>query len=225
MNLPKQKRKAYEDKIQELHKELEEEARELGKVKGSLDHARRELSQAKDEKEKVEFQIEEARKKIHPEDKRLTELQASYKKLAEDHNLSISKYTEKIKELEKEALAIETRISGLKRLEMEHEALISKIKGVKNDLENQYKLIGEARVLLVKIEAEINNSDLPRQKMEIQSLIEKNGKILTDTEKNLNIIRVYARRLQRMYNKNGIKFDVLSKFNVEDNQTFNETVT
>ena len=56
---------------------------------------------------------------------------------------------------------------------------------------------------------------LDGKKEEISQLIEKNGRIITQTESNLAKIELYVRRLQRYYDENGIGLNILPVFGLE----------
>jgi len=73
--------------------------------------------------------------------------------------------------------------------------------------------LDEAKTTIVKTGTVKKEQD--KREKDIDEKIRKNGEILTLTEKNLGKIEVWAKRLQRRYDKSGIKIDALKTFGIK----------
>ncbi len=220
MNLPKERAQRYEDKIKELHTDLEHAAKELDTVNGRLDVARREekmviedIAKKKRELETVSVEITRVNGLIERENK-------EYTRIVSEQNKYPSDLKKEIAVLEKSKLALEKDVKRLSNLHNECEALAKEATMYELRVQGFKDMIADLEVELSSLRGDKDSilAEISTKRGEVEDLIKKNGKILSDTESNLHRIRIYAKRLQRHYDKLGIKFDALKSFNVNEDE-------
>ncbi len=131
---------------------------------------------------------------------------------------AIKDKNDKINELNKEldkllAIKGEIKESEKKLVEMKKSAA-GVVDGVLNETVALWKIRKVTERVIERLRA---------KETDVNEKIARNGKLLTQTEKNLRTIEHYAKRLQRMYDKAGIRIDVLGQFGVKrDSITLNK---
>ena len=99
------------------------------------------------------------------------------------------------------------------------------------ELQKDVDFLAKNKDILVKLETEIQELLAQKQLLlsfieeketcynkrenEIQQLIEKNGRILIETEKNLGTLDIYIKRLQSYYDGAGLNINILEQFNIQ----------
>lgn len=217
MNFQKQRQKSYEDKIRELHTELEESARELGQVNGELTFKRGEITKLSEELSGLRRDIETAEGKIVNAQKLVDQGEADYKRIVTEQNGYVDDSKKQIEILGKKIAVLIEEVKPLEGRRAELGSLTTAVKQAEAKLRviKDLIVVEEKHLETVREECLLEKETLSTQKSETEEVIKKNGKILSDTEINLHTIDVYVRRLQRIYDRSGIKLNILEQFGIK----------
>lgn len=221
--LQKQREQHYDDKIKELHGDLEIAARELGKVNGELDLKRREYQVLLTDLEALKKDITIAEERKANANALAAKGEEDYKKTVEEQNGYVAVSQKRLAEVEQKIMQLKPELESLEKKKLELGQVEKDISSAKQYLETLKGLTEEEEknLALVKEEKVKELAEIAAERKEVEDLIEKHGKILAGTEANLHVIAIYARRLQRYYNQAGIKINVLEKFNVKEDEESN----
>jgi chromosome segregation ATPase len=213
---PNQQRKPYEDKIKELQRDLQVASRELGFSNQALESSRHEKIRLDEDMLRIKDSIKKEEAKLEKIVALIERKKKDHKDVVEGKSAAISSARYKIAELValKKSLSIDIKdlvkmnkeLDILKKKIVQSESHVSYLEKKKDDLEKF--------MLRFRDEIKKEESRIATEKSYVEDLMRKNGKMLTDTNNNLYLIQIYARRLQRYYNYNGIKINILEKFKV-----------
>jgi hypothetical protein len=135
-----------------------------------------------------------------------------------EHSRKIVGYSTEIIKTKKRKTDIETEIGALmaKKMVIENEVyFLAKNRDILASLQKDIEEMSGEKERFLKWYNE-QNSQIEKDKEEVSQLIEKNGKILTDTEKTLGMIDLYAKRLQGYYDEAKININILEQFNIKN---------
>lgn len=210
----------YRQKMDTLNAELNGLAQKADGARGEIDR----LNSAKGRIEKDVYDLE-AKK---------ASLQTEIAKLGNTKDQELNDYGRKLEATIKELSKIESEIL-LKNKEWEktlvrlNEEITKKLAqaGKLKDLSGEIiKLEGAVQKLeLRKAELEKKNADekvtldalkstLDRQEKEIDDKFKKDSAMRTQADRDLRLLEHYVKRLQRRYDKEGIRIDLLKQFNI-----------
>lgn len=210
----KREQAQYAEKISQLRLERDKASRELGQVNESLVNNRRELSLIEDKKISLNREIESIGhdilelKALHGRYKSHNEaLVAEGSRIESDHKKKMENFEKEISRLKKSILDLETKenkfgdIDSYTREKQEElRVIFLRLQKARDDLK------------LIEDEAEACRIEMAESKTEVESLIKKNGIIMTENNKSFNILRIYVKRLQKYYNERGLKIDLIGQF-------------
>lgn len=213
----KEKEKAYDKRIKSLHAELEEGAKKLSSTLSDLEATRDTRRVIADEirtliakKCSLEKEYNDLIKKIELKEKRYGEIIEESQAILSDFELKKKDLEQSITGLDKKHRELNEEIDLKDGVIEIHRNRIATLQGEYDILESRYTSIKVAVEILNKKEVELREKE-----KEVSDLIEKHGKILSLTEKNLGKIGIYVRRLQKFCNENGIGMDLIKEFNLE----------
>lgn len=207
----------YQGKIDELSALVQAKAIELSEVEGRITTAKSEVGAKQVELNSVKSQIAQKEGELAILESNVEGASAEIKSLSKSHAGMVENVERQIatlklkkKEYESAILKASTQLSKLKK---EIQAYKTELGKLQKDYADLVKI---TRLSLKTIEdAKKTNLLLDAKKKEVSDLVRQNGSILTETVKNLGTIEHYVKRLQRYYDKTGIKIDLLSQFNIK----------
>lgn len=220
MNIPKERAKRYEDQIQSLHTELESSSRELGRVNGNLDAARREHKIITDEIYAKKRELEIAKGNLSETLDLISREKGEYLRIVSENNSYPDTVKRRIKILEGIKTGLEKEVSDLEEKRQKRDSMRKEIECIEQEMTILKEKISESKKELESLASKRRDAlaEISTKRSEVEDLIRKNGKILSDSEANIHRIEIYARRLQRWYDRLGVKFDVLKSFNVKPDE-------
>ena len=123
----------------------------------------------------------------------------------------------RIKDYEKQEKTLDKNIILKQTLFLKIEEKLKSVLKTANETEKELVLL---RKEIKESEKVIQNAEkerllLIKQKKEIQDLIKKDSEVNAATEKKLSTLELYAKRMQRVYDKAGVHIDILSQFNIK----------
>ena len=210
-------RKKFDEEIQMLHKRLEAKAAELGAAEGRLSQVHSEIAAQKEVAERLSSQRKDLLKEV--------------KKLEEMLDAKNSYLSTQISEGYRSMQGISGRIEALKVLHLEAESQLEakkKLTEGAREIEEALnvgrrelqRVINEGKAIASDNASKSKSLDarevaVAEKESRAQELLSKNSSVLTDVEVKLGLLEHYVKRLQRLYDKNGIKIDLLAQFNIK----------
>lgn len=206
-----------DDSMQNIVSQIEKKARELQAVTEQHDRLMRDnnILINKTEILKQQIKIYEDRIDALSNTKndvamKISNNLADYDKRIAEYKKTLSISSETAERLCSLLREIENLLKQKQHLEKEVSTLHSELILAYREFETIQDSNKKASKLLDK-----DKADALKKDAEIKQLVTKNGKILIQTENNLRLIEHYVKRLQRHYDKAGIKINVLEQFNIK----------
>lgn len=209
--------------MDELRSDVEEASRQLGKVKDDLYEILRQKTEAEGQLDQVKRKLQSVRADLSATEGLVARESKEYERIVTEQNSYISNAEAKIKSLSKISDDLDKKISIMKKEE-------ERLKIISNDvlaLENRATALDSKITKMMsdfsslKSDKEKEVSQLEQKRRDLRDESKKNGKILSEVNANIDRIRIYAKRLQRHYDRAGIKFDVLTSFNIPNENAKN----
>lgn len=206
----------HEEKIGEYRKELGTFSNQLSELIKDKETIASEVATLEKQKAVLVSELTAASQEVIRLDKIMvthdSRLAAVNKEINEKLNLSVSWLTE----YNGRVLELSGRIDTLSSKVDELQSIKQQLEPLKEERETILRDISIAQSKKIAIEQDIAKQydDLSNKKEDLSQLIEKHGKILTQTEENLAKIELYARRLQRYYDETGINLQILPIFGI-----------
>ena len=207
----------YEAKLEELKQAIAVEARGLGDVADRRDRARAEIGLIGKDKERLIRDINFLEDRVADLDRiiraRRAEDRRVEKAMAEEckrHRAAIEILKMQKKMSAKDLSALGAKVAKLKDEEKSLDGINAKVEKAKADLSSTLK---EEKAVVGRVAA--REEGLAMKEAEAKERREKNKAVLVQTEKNLRLIEHYVKRLQRRYDKSGVKVNLLGQFNVK----------
>ncbi len=211
----------YEQKISELHKELEEAAGLLSQKKSELSGLLSEKGRAEKEIKALETRKIELQGKIETLNETIKAKEVHVRETVENESDVILSMEDQRKAKEYELREITKKINIKKEK-------LAKLKDVTKEIkeaEKKLKALNSRRERLesyntkLGIKLDKRESDLDKREKDINEKIKRHSRILVETEKENRTLEHYVKRLQRIYDNRGIKINLLKQFNIKGDNT------
>ncbi|MCK9370215.1 hypothetical protein M0R04_09945 [Candidatus Dojkabacteria bacterium] len=214
-------------------KEIREYQKKINELQLIRDSFAKNVSEESCKLESIKSEIETSRKQIEKQNNKISELQQTAENINNLISLRESEYKIRLVETGKvldsqSSIIVENKriISEQKEMIKNNEILIKDKNGVSLELINLKIEVEKENDNLKTIRLEIErerNSIIDERKLvaeeikTLSQLVEYNGKTATLSEKNLGLIQLYAKRLQRYYDKGGVRLNVLKGLDIPKN--------
>lgn len=207
----------YENKIKELNEKVSESARILSTIDGDVTAIKGELSMLWKQVSDKQNELADVRELIVKEEDRLAQKQAGYSELVRSHGIAETKLKEKLENAEKSLVKLNETIidrnETIQTLNTISSKLEERVSGYNDQVDKLKKEVDSKEERLKFIAKEEDR--LTAIQKETDAKIAKLGRLNTDTENGLAKLEQYVKRMQSIYDQQGLKIDLLGQFGIK----------
>lgn len=209
--------KKYEAKVKEISSTIEQRARVLSELDGQLTAAKSLLEDTNAEVLRLEAERDKLIEDKAQLEKDLAKARAEFAKEVQGQG-EVFEHMRKNQEAMEASMATlnatlrdrEETISSLSTIVTKLEASVEALNKEQDEL--QAKIL-EAKEVLAKLEVEAAAQREEREKLEISKM--QHSRLVSALDSKLGLLEQYVKRLQRYYDQNGIKINLLEQFEIK----------